>query len=236
MAKVQFGSGVAYISGRIAGTVHARNKGGSYIRRFSVPINPATGFQQGVRASLADASANWRQLTDPNRLAWVAWSSTHPVIDRLGAAILLTGQQAYVALRRNADSAADSTIVLDDPPVEPTFEFPLLAGFVIDADSSGPTLTLATDVQPAADTTLLIYASPAVSPGRTNVSAQTKFLGAATVLSTDTVGTLIDILTDWVSRFGDLSTGLVGKKLAIGVRTYSQGQLSGTTASATIII
>src|SRR5439155_18595087 len=48
MAKVQFGSGVAYISGRIAGTVHARNKGGSYIRRFSVPINPATGFQQGV--------------------------------------------------------------------------------------------------------------------------------------------------------------------------------------------
>ena len=106
MAKVQFGSGVAYMSGRVAGTVYSRNKGGSYIRRFSVPVNASTLFQQGVRSSLAAASSAWRDLTPSVQQAWVAWASTHPVIDRLGAAIQLTGQQAFVQANRNAFSAA----------------------------------------------------------------------------------------------------------------------------------
>jgi hypothetical protein len=203
---------------------------------MSIPVNPATGFQQAARASLAAASANWRDLTDDNRAAWQAWASTHPVIDRLGAALLLTSQQAYVGVNRNVSDAGLAVPAFPDPPPEPTYEFPFQKAFVVDVSGTAATFVITTDVQPAEDTIVFVYASPAVSPGRTNVTPQMKFLGAVTVESTDIVGTDVDLDSMWVERFGSLGTGLIGKKVAVTVRTFSEGQLSGATGSAGVVV
>lgn len=235
MAKVQFGSGVAYMSGRVAGTVHARNKGGSYVRRFSVPVNPATTYQQQIRNNLAASAAGWRDLAPADQQAWVAWASTHPVIDRLGAAIQLSGIQAFVALNRNAFSDGLGDLFFTTPPVEPTFEFPLEAGFAVSFSAGGGTATIQQTVQPAADTEVFIYATPAVSPGITFVKDKTKFLGKYTVLAATTPPDDIDIATEWVARFGSISAGLEGKKVVIAARTYSEGQLSGIVSSFGIV-
>ena len=156
MAKVQFGSGVAYISGRIAGTVHARNRGGSYIRRFSVPVNPSTTFQQQIRSSLATASAAWRNLSAGVQLAWGAWAETHPVIDRLGAAIKLSGAQAFVAVNRNAFSAGLGALSIEVPPLEPVYEYPFEAGFTIASDQDGGTMTISSKEGKGTTVTILI--------------------------------------------------------------------------------
>ena len=236
MAKVQFGSGVAYMSGRVAGTVYSRNKGGSYCRRFSVPVNAATTFQQGVRNSLAAASSAWRDLSAPDQQAWVAWAATHPVVDRLGAAILLSGQQAFVQANRNAFSAGLGVPFFTAPPAEPSYEFPFESPFLVTMDASAQTLLIGQTVQPTANQTLLVFASPAVSPGKTNVAAIGKFLGPISVLAATAVPVDVDISSMWVDRFGSIDTGLIGKRVVVSLRTYSNGQLSGAVASSGICV
>jgi hypothetical protein len=236
MALVQYGSGVAYMSGRIAGTVHARNKGGSYVRRFSVPVNPSTGFQQTVRASLAAASAAWQALDPGVQQAWKAWAETHPVVNRLGASSLLTGHQAYVSCQRNAASAGELASLYENPPLPPAYEFPFDADFTIAASGTAGTMTIAPDHDPAASSVQLVYASPPVSPGRTHVSELMKFLGHYTVAHTGGAPPAVDIATEYEARFGDLTVSLVGKKVVVAVRTYSYAQLSGITAASTLFV
>jgi hypothetical protein len=235
MAKVQFGSGVAYISGRVAGTVHARNKGGSYIRRFSVPVNPATTFQQNVRNALASSSAAWRNLTPTQQTAWQAWAATHPIIDRLGAAITLSGQQAYVALTQNAFNNGDGVAFYDVPPPSPVYEFPFEGDFAVVAASGGPTLTIGQTVQPAADTQVFVFASPPVSAGVTFVKEKVKFLGPITVLAATAVPVAVDVRAMWETRFGTFGASLIDKKIVFGLRTYNNGQLSGLVSSFGIV-
>lgn len=236
MAKVQFGSGVAYMSGRVAGTVHARNKGGCYVRRFSVPVNPSTTFQQQIRNNLSASSSGFRNLSPAEQAAWAAWAETHPVIDRLGAAIRLTAQQAFVAVNRNAFSNGDGDLFYSLPPVEPEYEFPFEAGFTVAVDGGAGTMTISQTVQPAADTQVFVYASPAVSPGITNAKALTKFLGPITVLAITAVPVAVTIAAAWVVRYGSIHAGLVGRKVIIGLRTYSNGQLSGTVGSFGLVV
>lgn len=224
------------MSGRVEGVVHARNKGGSYVRRMSIPVNAATTFQQGVRNALAAASSAWRDLSASDQAAWVAWASTHPVINRLGAAILLTGQQAYVQANRNAFSAGEAIPAFTTPPVEPAYEFPFEPDFLVTMDASAGTLLINQTVQPAADTAVLIFASPAVSPGKVNVSAIGKFLGPITVLAATAVPVDVDISAEWIARFGTIDAGLVGKRVVVSTRIYSNGQLSGSVASSTLCV
>lgn len=231
MAKVQFGSGVAYMSGRIAGTVHARNKGGSYVRRFSVPVNPSTSFQQNIRNCLSTISSAWRNLTAPDQSAWVSWAESHPVIDRLGAAIKLSGQQAFVATNRNGFSNGDGAIAFTTPPAEPQYEYPLEPDFTVTLDTAVGTLNITQTVQPAADTQLLIYATAALSPGISFAKGRNKFLGAITVLQATAVPAQIDITAPWITRFGSITPSQLGKKVIIGARTYSNGQGSGSVGS-----
>lgn len=224
------------MSGRIAGTVHSHNRGGSYVRRFSIPVNGATQFQQNVRGNLADASQAWRSLLDEQRAAWVAWASTHPVINRLGASIILTGQQAYVALNRNGFSADLGANFYDVPPPDPAFQFPFEASFVIDADATGSALTLESTVQPSVNTTAQVFASPPLSAGRTFAKDKSKFIGTLNILAATAVPATWSIETMWVNRFGTYSTELIDKKLIVAVRTFSNGQWSGLTGSSTIIV
>lgn len=89
---------VTQASGSIGGTTYSHNRGGMYRRARTIPTNPNSPRQQAVRSYLAAAVAAWSgTLTDAERESWEAWAANTPTTDRLGDALILTGQQAYIA-------------------------------------------------------------------------------------------------------------------------------------------
>lgn len=87
---------LADIRGSIGGTTYSRNRGGSYARNRTVPINPQSISQTRARSDLAFYSVGWNSLTDNQRAAWNAYAETVQAINVLGESITYTGQQMYI--------------------------------------------------------------------------------------------------------------------------------------------
>jgi len=234
MAKIQFGSGIAAISGRSAGTVYSHGKAGAYMRRFSVPTNKASPAQQLARQRLATGSAGWRALTAPLKDAWESWAKSNTVIDRLGASILLTGHQAYCAVAANM-AIVGLTLGVAGPPAPPAFKTPVLNGFVSTLDSAGViVLQVGTDM--AEEDVLVIAATPPYSPGKTRVSNLMRVIEIVIVPGTLAPGDDLEITAaDYQAVHGNLTTA-VGSIVTFEGRFYSNGLLSTisrTTAPVT---
>jgi hypothetical protein len=81
---------IASGSGSIGGCTFSRNRGGQYIRRRSLPVNPGSTFQNIVTAALGTLVANWvNVLTQDQRDLWDAWADA---VNPNG-----TGENAYIA-------------------------------------------------------------------------------------------------------------------------------------------
>jgi hypothetical protein len=234
MAKVQFGSGVAAISGRTAGTVFARNKGGAYMRRFSKPTNPGSPAQDIARNRLSTASSFWKTMTQPMRDAWNAYALTHPVLDRLGASIILTGHQAFVKVSANLLLMGE--IIVPETPADPVFFNPVIR-------ATGSTFTAETGVLVLKAGCLLetnskfaLWGSPPVSPGITNTQSQERFLKNVAVVAETAAGATIAEVTgaEYIAVFGDISTS-AGKAVTLSAYPYDVGQF-GQRASAKLVL
>ena len=225
MAKIQFGSGVAAISGRTAGTVFARNKGGAYMRRFSVPTNKKSSAQLAARSIIAGISSAWKLLDQTARDAWQAWAATHPVIDRLGASMMLTGHQAFVQLNANGmHYGGDAYVQFNTPPEDPTFRTPVL----LDVDSMHiDSISLNAGVDLIEDDQVAIWATPPISAGRSGAPSQMRLVKVVTVDSGGIAAgaPLPDIYDEYETVFGDLAT-CAGKKIVFQGFSYSNGQIS----------
>jgi hypothetical protein len=235
MAKVAFGGGVAAMSGKLGGSVFAHNKGGSYSRNWKKPTNPNTQSQLDSRDRLVQMSNEWRALTQAQQDAWAAFAATHPILDRLGAAINLTGHQAYVKININRDLAADATAHATVPN-DPAFVAGIIdntTALVIDA--STPTLTLALGAGAAADQVLMIYASPAVSAGQNNTASQERLIEVHTLTAGEVTAVSIPLSTPWVAKFGGMAA-IAGKKIIVNAYQYDEGQLSAATKVSGIAV
>ncbi len=117
MALVKFGGGITQMSGRIAGNVFARNRGGNYVRAGTIPVNPNSPEQVIVRAVLATLMVRWAQtLTPAQRIAWETYANAVTVQNRLGESINLSGVNHYIRSNSLLLRAGD-TIVDDGPTV-----------------------------------------------------------------------------------------------------------------------
>ncbi len=225
MAKVQFGGGISAMSGKLSGNVFARNKGGAYARNWVKPTNPATVKQQNQRNTLSLKSAAWRGLTDEQRNSWKSWADDNPVLDRLGASIVLTGAQAYTKININRDNASDSD-TQSTTPSAPTFAANVL-------DTSGSlTISLASDSLliplgdgAAEDDLVFIFASKPVSAGVTNTNSQMRLVQVVTIDIDQISAGEIDVITEYVNTFGIL-TGKTGLRINVSGKQYNQGQLN----------
>ena len=86
------------LSGSIGGSTWANNKGGPYVRRRTVPTNPTTLRQTAVRSYLGTLSAMWQDLTSSQRSGWNIYALNHPVTNRQGVSINLSGMSWFVGL------------------------------------------------------------------------------------------------------------------------------------------
>jgi hypothetical protein len=234
MAKIQFGSGIAAISGRTAGTVFSRNKGGAYMRRFSKPTNPSSPAQDIARNRLATASAYWKTMTDAMRDAWSSYALTHPILDRLGASLNLSGHQAFVKVTANRLIMGDP--IAAETPVDPEFFNPVIVVAEGEFAASNAALDLRSGCLIPAGGQFALWASPPSSPGVTNTQSQERLVKAVTVVAELEAAERITEVTGalYVAVFGDVSAA-EGKSVNFSAYPYSNG-VFGQRASAKLII
>lgn len=121
MALVLYGFGVAQMSGKLGGSVFARNPSGNYVRNHTIPVNPDTALQQRARAALALLTERWNEvLSVAQRTAWNLYGSSVAMLNRLGATIYLSGFNHYI--RSNSFLAQYGLTLIDAGPT--TFTLP----------------------------------------------------------------------------------------------------------------
>lgn len=89
------------ISGKIQGTVFARNKGGAYARGRGVVTNPRTPEQMRVRSIFATVSSSWRNLTEVQISDWNELADETTYQNRLGDSRNYTGKALYQKVNQN---------------------------------------------------------------------------------------------------------------------------------------
>lgn len=219
--------GGAY-SGSLGGIVASHNRGGPYFRRRAVPTNPNSDRQAAVRSLFTSAVQSWQEtLTDAQRQGWRDYAAGTPRTNTLGQALVLTGQQAYVA-SFTALSQAGMTAVADAPTILDT-GLPPISVTRLSVDALDTTLEVAGAFAEVPDGTL----SVAVYIGRPVSPAVTFFKGPYQL------GRVLDNSTnnpwfvdaeyatgEWSADIVPL-TADIGKRYPLRVRTlYADGRIS----------
>jgi len=113
--------GVGQLSGSSGSTTASHNRYGTYFRNRTIPTNPNSVSQQGVRGIFGGFAQRWRTLTASQRLAWSALALNIPRINSLGQSYTLAGNALYASYNLNLDACAQPVIddapALDSPPV-----------------------------------------------------------------------------------------------------------------------
>ncbi len=143
MALVKYGGGIVQMSGSIAGTTHARNRFGNYVRARTKPVNPRTERQQAVRAALSQLTVRWAEtLSGVQRTAWNLYGANVAMLNKLGETVFLTGFNHYI--RSNSLLRRALLTVIDDAPI--TFELPEAdPAFAIAASQASQLITVTYD-------------------------------------------------------------------------------------------
>lgn len=144
MALIRFGGGIIQASGSIAGTTHARNRFGNYVRSRTKPVNPKSDRQVEARSVIQDLAAYWggSNMTDAKRLAWGTYAGAITMKNRLGESVNVTGFNQFI--RSNAARLPVGGSIVEDGPTTL-----LLPGsdptIAVSADAGTQLLTIAFD-------------------------------------------------------------------------------------------
>jgi hypothetical protein len=190
------------MSGSIGDNVFSHNKGGPYVRRRAIPINPSTTRQTTVRSNLSTVARAWRTLTAGQRAAWNVWAPGNPVINRLGQSIQLSGFGCYCRLNGSLRDAGSTAIT--NPP---TTQAPASLATVSCTGNTSSSVTLAYTATPlAGGTKLALWSSGPLSAAQDPNLNQARLVGytAAAAASPQTLNlpfavTTGDVLNLWVS-------------------------------------
>ena len=127
MALVKYGGGIIQASGSIAGTTHARNRYGNYIRARTKPVNPRSIRQTNVRGYIGLLAQRWHDtLTAGMRITWNTYANAVAMKNRLGETTYMTGFNHYlrtntVRLQCENSKCDNGPTVLSLPEKDPTF-------------------------------------------------------------------------------------------------------------------
>lgn len=230
MARVIYTSVVAGLRGKLAGSVFGRNKGGEVVRSKVTPINPATVYQMTQRSYTSILAKAWANtLTDAQRAAWKALGQVIGQKQIWGNNLILSGIATYQRINKIILAAGASR--LDNPPS--SLDVPGLTTLTLTANHVGPVLTLAFTPTPyVTPTGLYVFATPPLSPGISNASAQLRLIAYY-----DAMATGASIYTAWSARFGAMP-GTSGKRIAVSVAAINKntGAITASMSASTLIL
>lgn len=211
------------VSGSVGGLTYSHNKGGMYSRGRAIPTNPSTDVQITARADFSAASTRWNLLDESERQLWRDYAATQVHIDKLGATILWSGQQEFIA-SNSLLNALGQTLV-DVPPLvltKPPFE--LISCVCDDAQSIG---LLTSTLPAAAGARIFLGVSRPVSPGKNYFKGP--FCRTASGVDVSAGGT----------AFSSTCPFVVAEDQAIwlrGVYVLPDGRYSGAVIRSTIVL
>ena len=195
MAKILFTAVVADMRNKLNGTVFSKNRYGAYTRTKVTPVNPQTTAQQNARNRLATQSQAWRGLTEAQRQAWIDGSFNFPQTDIFGNSKILSGQALYCKLNSNLDLTGTAAIA-DIPTPE---AIPALAISGVAADDSANTVIITATTPVPAGFSMVVFATPNITPGRNFVKNQFRFVQAFAAAAAGP----FDISAAYTALFGD---------------------------------
>lgn len=225
MAKVMYGGGVAKISGKLGGSVHARNLGGNYMRNWVSTPNPNTLRQQEVRGLQATASRAWADLSAAERKSWSGWAASNATVDRLGQRLVWSGFNAFVSvyLKRSLNYDTDDMV---NPPAAPVFTHGLVggdAGIICDTATDTLNVTLGDPIPPYA--VIQIWSCGFIPVTRNFTRELMTYLTVFINEEEPASGITLLIGSNWVSKYGSMS-GQAGKRVRLWLREYNEGRYS----------
>ena len=183
MALIKLTAFLDNVSGKLNGTVFARNKGGAYVRSKSNPTNPQTAKQSAVRSIFSGIQQSWRGLTDEQRAAWDSSTDDYPYQNRLGDQKNYSGSQLYSKLNLNLASVGLPQINTPSLPV--ALELPTSISATVEPGSSTFEVSGLFVGTPGTDTLFAVFATESSSAGRKNLKTRLRKIGVvnASVLS-----------------------------------------------------
>jgi len=212
MAKVIFSAIISQLVGKLDKAVFQRGNAGSIVRQLVIPFNPRSTAQTAARARITTFSKAWAGLSDAQRIAWdvAAGGGSWGLTDTLGNAFNPSGEQLYVGLNCSLSQIGESAI--SSPPSHATFASLSLG--TITAAAGTPTLTIAYTGTLGGSETLVVYATPQLSPGIMSPSAS-----LFREIDTFNAASPLNALSAYTAKFGTL---VAGQKVHIRLEVVSQ--------------
>lgn len=189
MALIKTTAIVDAISGKLQGTVFARNKGGAYMRGRGTVSNPSTVAQSEVRSQFGSISQAWRSLTEADRRLWNNIAGENTYQNRLGDSRSLTGKAYFQQANGNLNTLGIEYL---EEPIAPQgvsapsrIARPLeIAGGAVDSIDFELLVTSA-----GVNTAFVVEATPSLSVGVSNAKNQYRKIGytGSVALGTESV-------------------------------------------------
>lgn len=225
--KVKFGAMVVEGRGKLGGHVASRNKAGAYFRTKVTPVNPATTYQVGVRNRLAGISTDWRALTAVQRVAWNAAVADYARTDIFGDLRNPSGFNLHQKLNNNLVNVGEAQITA--PPLPCAID--AFTSVSLAAATGLQTVTLTYAPAIAADHKVLVFGTPAISPGISFVKSEYRQFD---VIATADASPF-SIETEYIAKFG--AVGAEGAKIFVSlVQICTDTGQAGIPISASAII
>ena len=211
MALVQFGGGVAAISGKDGGTVYARNRSGAYMRNWAKPTNAPSPSQTLNRVRFGNMSAGFASLTKTQQTDWEALAASVTRKNRFGADYVPTGRQMYLEINNNL--AANDQATKSAPPADVTPPtIPETVGFNVTVETGEIATMELTGTGVDATKIYVVEATPPLGNSKNNATLLFRtignFIGSATA---------IDLSDSYAAVFGNAAE--VGQNIQFRVRT-----------------
>lgn len=209
-------------SGSVGGVTSSRNRYGQYRRSRATPVNPNSSAQGAVRARLAAAAAQWRQLTANQRAGWTGLAQGINRTDSLGQSASLTGFSAFCSINQTLQNCG-SAMVLDAPAMSTP---DALSTLVVTLTAAAFSLAYTPTPLPVG-AKLIVYCSPQRSAGRAFESDfRLVLVGGAAGASP------LDIKAAYTAKFG---VPVLGNRIFIRARVALGGFLSGPFDTSAVV-
>jgi hypothetical protein len=225
MALIKFSGLLSGISGKIGGTVFARNRSSAYARNWAKPTTAPTTKQTVNRARFGNQSSAWGMLDSAQRIAYNAAASAITLLNRLGEEYVPTGRQMFLASANNLANAGQAT--LSDPPANfepPPIDDAIVITGSVDAGALD-TLSLAYAELPNASM-YIVEAAPVGNNVKQNMVNLYRQIATFATGAGDH-----NLLTEYTAVFG--ATAAVGQTIKFRIKTLNVE--NGMTSSGLIV-
>lgn len=201
--KIKYSALVSDARGKLNGSVASKNRYGNYLRNKITPSNPQTTSQMRFRSLFGSISKNWGALTQSQRNAWDQFAEEHPFNDIFGDSKILQGSAMHQKSNMNLAKVNLPFISVPGEPISlPAIDLITVSLSILPV---GTINLLEVDIgfsgQTVEDMSIVVYATPPVSAGRSFVKNDYRLIYSEQPDSAEP-GVTMDVTSKYIEKYG----------------------------------